>query len=278
MQLITTVLDLQNVLYEVHKKKKEVGLVPTMGALHDGHLSLIKRARKENEITVCSIFVNPTQFNNAEDLAKYPRTLDNDLQLISSYVDFVFAPTAEEVYKVPATEQYHFGDLEKVMEGPARPGHFNGVAIIVKRLFDWVQPTRAYFGEKDFQQIAIIKNLVQQYQLPIQIIACPIVRESSGLALSSRNQRLTKEERTIAANIYRILLASTQLQTTEVDKIQAFVATELAKFPLLRLEYYCIVNGETLQPIHDLTEADDVVGCITVYAGNVRLIDNIRYK
>lgn len=249
-----------------------------MGALHEGHLSLIKRARKENQITVCSIFVNPTQFNNQDDLAKYPRTLDDDLKLIEPYVDFAFAPTPEDVYKVPATEHYDFGTLERVMEGPMRPGHFNGVAIIVKRLFDWVQPDRAYFGEKDFQQIAIIKDLVRQYKLPITIVPCPIVRKDSGLALSSRNKRLSEDERKRAANIYKILKASTQLETTKVADIQKFVADEIAKNPGFKLEYYEIVDGETLQILSDLNDSDSVVGCITVYVGEVRLIDNIRYK
>lgn len=278
MLLIKTVEELQKSVADARQNGKKVGLVPTMGALHDGHLSLIQRARKENEVVVVSIFVNPTQFNNQEDLVKYPRTLDADLQLIENYVDIVFAPTAEEVYKVPATEHYDFGDLEKVMEGPMRPGHFNGVGIIVKRLFDWTQPDRAYFGEKDFQQIAIIKSLVKQCALSLEIVPCPIVREASGLALSSRNKRLSDEERATAANIYRILKASTELKTTNVAEIKAFVAHEIAKIDIFRLEYYEIVDGETLQPIQDLNETDSVVGCITVYAGEVRLIDNIRYR
>ncbi|MBR0077027.1 MAG: pantoate--beta-alanine ligase [Bacteroidales bacterium] len=278
MLVIKTVEELQEVMFRVHSSGKSVGMVPTMGALHDGHLSLIKRAHRENQVTVCSIFVNPTQFNNKEDLEKYPRTLDDDLKLIEDYVDIVFAPTAEEVYKEPATEHYDFGDLEKVMEGPMRPGHFNGVAIIVKRLFDWVKPEKAYFGEKDFQQIAIIKSLVKQYHLDIEIVPCPIVREASGLALSSRNKRLSEYEHKQAANIYRILQESTRLDTTDVAKIRQFVADEIAKVDTFRLEYYEIVDGETLQPIQNLDDTDSVVGCITVYCGEVRLIDNIRYK
>lgn len=278
MMVIKKVEELQDVLFRVHSSGKSVGFVPTMGALHDGHLSLIKRARHENQATVCSIFVNPTQFNNKEDLEKYPRTLDADLKLIEDYVDFVFAPTAEEVYKEPATEHYDFGDLEKVMEGPMRPGHFNGVAIIVKRLFDWVKPDKAYFGEKDFQQVAIIKSLVKQYNLDIQIIPCPIVREESGLALSSRNKRLSEYEHKQAANIYRILKESVALGKTDTAAIKQFVADEIAKVDTFRLEYYEIVDGETLQPVKSLNDTDSVVGCITVYCGEVRLIDNIRYK
>lgn len=278
MMLIKTVQELQNALAAARSNGQTVGLVPTMGALHEGHLSLIKRARKENDICVISIFVNPTQFNNAEDLEKYPRTLEADLELVKDYVDFVFAPTAEEVYRIPATEKYDFGPVEQVMEGPARPGHFNGVGIIVKRLFDWFRPTRAYFGEKDFQQVAIIKTLVRQCNLDVEIVPCPIVREDSGLALSSRNKRLTPEERTKATNIYRILKASTQLETTDVAEIKKFVAEEIAKIDIFKLEYYEIVDGENLQPIRNLNDSDSVVGCITVWANNVRLIDNIRYK
>lgn len=276
--LIKTVQELQKALAAARSDGQTVGLVPTMGALHEGHLSLIKRARTENDICAISIFVNPTQFNNAEDLEKYPRTLEADLELVKDYVDFVFAPTAEEVYRIPATEKYDFGPVEQVMEGPARPGHFNGVGIIVKRLFDWFRPTRAYFGEKDFQQVAIIKTLVRQCNLDVEIVPCPIVREDSGLALSSRNKRLTPEERAKATNIYRILKASTQLETTDVAEIKKFVADEIAKIDIFKLEYYEIVDGENLQPIRNLNDSDSVVGCITVWANNVRLIDNIRYK
>ena len=278
MLLIETISDLQNKLEEAHRTHQTIGLVPTMGALHEGHLSLIQRARKENDLCVVSVFVNPTQFNNAEDLEKYPRTLEQDLQLVSDYADIVFAPSGEEVYRVPATEQYDFGPVAEVMEGPARPGHFNGVGIIVKRLFDWVQPTRAYFGEKDFQQIAVIKTLVRQCGLNLQIVPCPIVREASGLALSSRNRRLSEEERATAANIYRILKESTQLKTTNTQEIKKFVENEISKYDLFRLEYYEIVDDETLQPVADLNDSNGVVGCITVWANQVRLIDNIRYK
>lgn len=278
MLLIETISDLQNKLEEAHRTHQTIGLVPTMGALHEGHLSLIQRARKENDLCVVSVFVNPTQFNNAEDLEKYPRTLEQDLQLVSDYADIVFAPSVEEVYRVPATEQYDFGPVAEVMEGPARPGHFNGVGIIVKRLFDWVQPTRAYFGEKDFQQIAVIKTLVRQCGLNLQIVPCPIVREASGLALSSRNRRLSEEERATAANIYRILKESTQLKTTNTQEIKKFVENEISKYDLFRLEYYEIVDDETLQPVADLNDSNGVVGCITVWANQVRLIDNIRYK
>ncbi|MCR5114631.1 MAG: pantoate--beta-alanine ligase [Bacteroidales bacterium] len=278
MTLIKTIQELQKALAPAHAAGKTIGLVPTMGALHEGHLSLIRRAHAENDLCVVSVFVNPTQFNNAEDLQKYPRTLDADLALVGDLADIVFAPSAEEVYRIPATEHYDFGPVEQVMEGPARPGHFNGVGIIVKRLFDWVDPTRAYFGEKDYQQVAVVKTLVRQCGLKLEIVPCPIVREASGLALSSRNQRLTADQRATAANIYRILKESCDLQTTDTQKIIAFVAREIEKYDLFKLEYYQIVDGESLQPIADLTAAPTAVGCIAVWADNVRLIDNIRYK
>ncbi|MBQ4356142.1 MAG: pantoate--beta-alanine ligase [Bacteroidales bacterium] len=278
MTLIKTIQELQKALAPAHAAGKTIGLVPTMGALHEGHLSLIRRAHAENDLCVVSVFVNPTQFNNAEDLQKYPRTLDADLALVGDLADIVFAPSAEEVYRIPATEHYDFGPVEQVMEGPARPGHFNGVGIIVKRLFDWVDPTRAYFGEKDYQQVAVVKTLVRQCGLKLEIVPCPIVREASGLALSSRNQRLTADQRATAANIYRILKESRDLQTTDTQKIIAFVAREIEKYDLFKLEYYQIVDGESLQPIADLTAAPTAVGCIAVWADNVRLIDNIRYK
>ncbi len=278
MVLIQTVEELRDALFRIKSVGKSIGLVPTMGALHEGHLSLMRQARKENQVTVCSIFVNPTQFNNQEDLEKYPRTLDKDLELVEPYIDFVFAPTAEEVYREPATEKYDFGALEQVMEGPARPGHFNGVGIIVGRLFKWIEPDKAYFGEKDYQQLIIIKNLVKQLNMDIQIVGCPIVREASGLALSSRNQRLSEEERQKAANIYRILKESTLLATPNTEEIKHFVEMEINKIDILRLEYYEISDAETLQPIRNLNEAKMAIGCIAVYAGDVRLIDNIRYK
>lgn len=278
MLLIKTTEELQAAMRRAREEGKTIGFVPTMGALHAGHLSLMQRARLENDVVVCSIFVNPTQFNNQEDLEKYPRTLDADIELVKGVVDYAFAPSVEEVYRVPATEKYDFGDLEKVMEGPMRPGHFNGVGIIVKRLFDWVRPTRAYFGEKDFQQVSIIKSLVRQCRLDIEIVPCPIVREESGLALSSRNKRLSESSRNTAANIYRILKESLKLDTTRVSEIKQFVADEIAKIDIFKLEYYEIVDGESLQPVNDLADSDSVVGCITVWADDVRLIDNIRYK
>ena len=278
MVVIETVEELKNALFRVHSTGKSVGLVPTMGALHEGHLALLKQARNENEVVVCSIFVNPVQFNNVSDLQKYPRTLEADITLLAGFADIVFAPSEKEVFPEPPTETYHFGTLETVMEGAFRQGHFNGVAVIVKRLFDWVNPQKAYFGEKDFQQLVIIKELVKQYDLPIEIVSCPIVREKSGLAKSSRNKLLNDSELEVAANINRILQASLSLHTQSAKEIKSFVMNELAKEPALKPDYFEIVNAQTLQSIENLKDSKEIVGCIAVYVGEVRLIDNIRYK
>ena len=278
MVVIETVEELKNALFRVHSTGKSVGLVPTMGALHEGHLALLKQARNENEVVVCSIFVNPVQFNNVSDLQKYPRTLEADITLLAGFADIVFAPSEKEVFPEPPTETYHFGTLETVMEGAFRQGHFNGVAVIVKRLFDWVNPQKAYFGEKDFQQLVIIKELVKQYDLPIEIVSCPIVREKSGLAKSSRNKLLNDSELEVAANINRILQASLSLHTQSAKEIKSFVMNELAKEPALKPDYFEIVNAQTLQSVENLKDSKEIVGCIAVYVGEVRLIDNIRYK
>lgn len=278
MLVVKTVEELKDVVFRIKSNGKSVGLVPTMGALHDGHLSLMKRAKKENEVVVCSIFVNPVQFNNPVDLEKYPRDVEGDLKLIQPYVDVVFTPTAEEVFPEPPKEHYDFGKLEQVMEGAFRPGHFNGVGIIVKRLLDWTNPDKAYFGEKDFQQLVIIKHLVKQYQLKTQIVPCPIVREASGLAMSSRNQRLSVEDRMKAANIYRILTESLALKESPIQDIKDFVVNEVNKIDGFKLDYFEIVDDTSLQPVDFADLSNGIIGCIAVYVGEVRLIDNIRYK
>ena len=276
MQVINTIAELTKAVENVKSEGKTIGLVPTMGALHDGHLSLIKRARLENDVVFVSIFVNPVQFNNQDDLIKYPRTLERDVELIGDYADYAFAPSVEEIFPTPPTEEYHFGPVEEVMEGAARPGHFNGVGVIVRRLLDWVQPDKAYFGEKDYQQIAVIRELVRQCDIKSEIVPCPIVREPNGLAMSSRNRRLTPEQFETAANIHRILVESQQLP--DVPQIKEFVETEIAKIPAFQLDYFEIADDKTLQTVHSLSDADGVMGFITVYVGEVRLIDNIRYK
>ncbi|MBR4218907.1 MAG: pantoate--beta-alanine ligase [Bacteroidales bacterium] len=274
MLIVNTVKALKEAVLQLKNAGKTIGLVPTMGALHDGHLSLIRRAGEENDAVVVSIFVNPVQFNNQADLIAYPRTLEADVEKIGDLADVVFAPSAEEVYAVPPTEKYDFGALEQVMEGPQRPGHFNGVGIIVKRLFDWTTPDRAYFGEKDYQQLLIIRSLVKQCGLSVQIVPCPIVREANGLAMSSRNKRLSPAQFEVAANIHRIMLASTQLPDNTVAKAKAYVEKEIAKISEFELEYYAIADKDSLQSTDTLNNA---IGCIAVWCGDVRLIDNIMY-
>lgn len=280
MIVVTTIDGLRAALASARTEGKSIGLVPTMGALHEGHASLVKRSVKENDVTVVSVFVNPTQFNDKGDLERYPRTLEADCTLLSALgTDYVFAPSVEEVYPEPDTRVFDFTPLDKVMEGIYRPGHFNGVAQIVSKLFMYVEPHRAYFGEKDFQQLAIIREMVRQEGFNLDIIGCPIVRETDGLALSSRNALLSTEQRHTALAISKALFASQEyakqhtLATTKQMVEEAIAATEG-----LELEYYEVVDGNTLQPVHNWDEAEYIVGCITVYCGKVRLIDNIRYK
>ncbi len=275
--IITTIRELTIAAQEMRAAGKTIGLVPTMGALHEGHLSLIRRAKAENDVVFVSIFVNPVQFNNQEDLIKYPRTLNNDVQLIGDYADYIFAPAVEEVFPTPPNEQFNFGSVANVMEGAARPGHFNGVGVIVGRLFHWVNPHKSYFGEKDYQQIAVIRELVRICQFTTEIIPCPIVREPNGLAMSSRNRRLSPDEFETAAQIHQILLKSAQLEAN-VPTIKAFVEEEITKEPAFTLDYFEITDDTTLQTIHSFSEAKGVMGFITVYIGAVRLIDNIRYR
>ena len=267
------------------RQGKTIGLVPTMGALHQGHASLVRRAVAENDVCFVSVFVNPTQFNNKEDLAKYPRNLNRDAELLSSLgVHFVFAPTPEEMYTAEEMEKpfsFDFAGLDGGMEGKMRPGHFNGVVQVVSRLFYLIHPTRAYFGEKDYQQLAIIHHMVERSSLSgtfgeLQIIGCPIVREESGLALSSRNERLSNEEKQTAVNISKTLFASLEwAKTASVAEVQQRVINTINAIPGLEVEYYSIVDQTTLQPA---TSFDHAIGCVTVYCGPVRLIDNIKYN
>ena len=275
MKIINTGEKLMETAVRERAAGKSIGMVPTMGALHEGHLSLIRRAHEENDVVFCSIFVNPVQFNNAEDLAKYPRTLEADVQLIGDLADYVFAPTVEEVFPVAPTEVYDFGTVANVMEGAARPGHFNGVGVIVRRLLEWTRPHKAYFGEKDYQQIAVIREMCAQCRILAEIVPCPIVREPNGLAMSSRNRRLSEHEFETAANIHRILEESKKLHS--VPEIQQFVETEIAKIPEFQLDYFEIADAKTLLSTDTLDNPNGVMGFITVYVGPVRLIDNIRY-
>lgn len=280
MKLIQTIQELRTELDALRKEGKTIGLVPTMGALHAGHASLVKRAVAENDVVVVSDFVNPTQFNDKNDLLKYPRTLDADCKLLEEYgASFVFAPSVEEIYPEPDTRQFSYAPLDTVMEGKFRPGHFNGVCQIVSKLFLIVEPTRAYFGEKDFQQLAIIREMVRKYPFNLEIVGCPIVREADGLALSSRNARLSDEQRIQALQISKTLFASVEYaQTHTLAETKAFVESAISTAEGLRLEYFEIVDGNSLQTVCDWKDSSYIVGCITVFCGEVRLIDNIKYK
>ena len=280
MKIYETVSGLQKELHTFRIREKTIGFVPTMGALHEGHLTLVRRCVAENDVCVVSIFVNPTQFNDKSDLENYPRTLSNDAGLLEEVnCTIIFAPAEEEIYPEPDTRVFDFGQLGEVMEGKYRPGHFNGVAQVVSRLFDIVQPDKAYFGEKDFQQLAIIREMVKQYGMPVEITGCPIVREKDGMALSSRNTRLSKEEREKAVLISRTLLKSCNfVGEKSVAELKKWVVNQIDEEPLLEVEYFDIVDASTLQTITHWDDSRYVVGCITVYCGDVRLIDNVQYK
>lgn len=282
MKVFRKIVDLQNELFEARKNKKTTGLVPTMGALHEGHASLVRRSVKENDITIVSVFVNPTQFNNPTDLATYPRTLEKDCELLEATgADYVFAPTADEMYPTPDKRQFEFPPITTVMEGRHRPGHFNGVCQVVSRLFYITRPMRAYFGEKDWQQIAVVKAMTKHLALNVNIVECPIIRESDGLALSSRNTLLAPEEREIAPYIFKYLKESIEFaKTHSLKETHDNVVSQINAIEGLEVEYFSIVDGNTLQDINDWDCSDYVVGCITVYCGKrpVRLIDHIKYK
>lgn len=279
MKIVSSIKDLKNFLALEREKGKKVGLVPTMGALHAGHISLVKRCVAENDICVVSDFVNPTQFNDKHDLETYPRTLDADCALLEPVgCDYVFAPSVAEMYPEPDTRVFNLGPVAEVMEGPRRPGHFNGVAQVVSKLFYIVEPDNAYFGEKDFQQIAVIREMVRQLNLPVHIVDCPIQREADGLALSSRNTRLTPEQRQKAPVIARTLKESTTfVPAKSVQEVIDYVVNTINQVPEMEVEYFEIVDGNTMQPIQNWFDTTYPVGCITVYCGEVRLIDNIKY-
>lgn len=262
------------------RDRSGIGFVPTMGALHAGHRSLVERARRECATVVVSVFVNPTQFNDKTDLKNYPRTPEADLRLLEEVgADYVFMPSVEEVYPEPDTRTFDFGMIDKVMEGATRPGHFNGVAQVVSRLFDLVKPAKAYFGEKDFQQIAVIREMVRQLRIPVEIIPCPIVRGEDGLALSSRNTLLDTDHRTAAPYIYKVLKAAVEKshQTTP-DQLAAWVTAQVESNPLLKVIYFQVVDAATMQQVRTWEESPAIQGCIAVQAGDIRLIDNIKLR
>lgn len=278
MKVVNRVADLNAALAEC--SKEGIGFVPTMGALHAGHRSLVERARKENETVVVSVFVNPTQFNDKNDLKNYPRTPEADCAILEAAgADIVFMPSVEDIYPEPDTRQFDFGLVDKVMEGATRPGHFNGVAQVVSRLFDLVKPARAYFGEKDFQQIAVIKAMVEQLAIDIEIVECTIVRGDDGLALSSRNELLTAEHRKAAPHIYAtIKQCADKMATMTPDELTAWVVESIDSNPLLKTIYFEAVDARTMQRVSSWDESERIQGCCAVQAGDIRLIDNIRIK
>lgn len=282
MKIFDNIVDLQNELFYLRKANKKIGLVPTMGALHQGHASLVKQCVADNDITIVSVFLNPTQFNDPKDLERYPRTFEEDCNILNEVgADIVFAPTPKEMYPTPDNRHFEFPPTSTVMEGAKRPGHFNGVCQVVSRLFYITKPHNAYFGEKDWQQICVIKQLIKYLNLDINIIECPIIREKSGLAMSSRNALLTSKERAIAANIYRILKESvTKKDSLSVDELQQEVINSINAIDQLEVEYFEIVDGNTLETVHSWNDSPYIVGCITVYCGAtpIRLIDHIKYK
>ena len=269
MKVVNTILELQSLLLPLREQGKKIGLVPTMGALHEGHASLVRKCVFENDVTVVSVFVNPTQFNNKNDLEYYPRTLDADCNLLNSVnATYVFVPAVNEIYPEPDERRFSYPPLDTVMEGKFRPGHFNGVCQIVSKLFYIVEPDRAYFGEKDYQQLAIIRKMVNDLKLNIEIVGCPIIREKDGLALSSRNQRLSSQERVKALGISKVLFASRDFAINHsVQDTLKFVEESINRDKGLRLEYFEIVDGTTLQSVQNWNESVDIVGCITVFCG-----------
>ena len=278
METITNSEELRRALGS--RNRSGIGFVPTMGALHAGHRSLVERARRECATVVVSVFVNPTQFNDKTDLKNYPRTPEADLRLLEEVgADYVFMPSVEEVYPEPDTRTFDFGMIDKVMEGATRPGHFNGVAQVVSRLFDLVKPAKAYFGEKDFQQIAVIREMVRQLRIPVEIIPCPIVRGEDGLALSSRNTLLDTDHRTAAPYIYKVLKGAVEKshQTTP-DQLAAWVTAQVESNPLLKVIYFQVVDAATMQQVRTWEESPAIQGCIAVQAGDIRLIDNIKLR
>ena len=280
METVNSISLLRELLAQRRSEGKSIGFVPTMGALHEGHASLVRRSVAENDVTVVSIFLNPTQFNDPKDLERYPRTLEADCRLLEECgADIAFAPTVKEIYPEPDTRHFSYPPTDSVMEGAMRPGHFNGVCQIVSKLFTYVEPDRAYFGEKDYQQIAVIRRMAEDLDIKSEIVPCPVVRQPDGLALSSRNSLLTDDERRTAANIYRVMKESRGLGLS-VQQTHDYVVEHINAIPGLEVQYFSIVDGDTLADVASWDAAPSIVGCITVFCGEkpIRLIDHIRYK
>lgn len=279
MQVVKHINDLQPIISKNREEGKSIGFIPTMGALHKGHLSLVERAGKETDFVVVSIFVNPTQFNDKGDLERYPRDVAKDAELLSTTAcQLVFAPEVDEIYPEPDTRKFNFGPLEEVMEGKFRPGHFNGVAQVVSRLFDIVKPDKAFFGQKDFQQLAIIREMVKRLKFNLTIVPCPIVREPDGLAMSSRNMLLNSDQRKNAVHISKTLFEAVNKRGgLNVEELRQWVIDQVDKNEYLKTEYFEIVDETTLQPVKNWADAGRKVGCIAVHCGKIRLIDNVVF-
>lgn len=277
MKIFKTIRETRDYISGKKRKGKKIGFVPTMGALHDGHLSLLRRALLENDLIATSIFVNPMQFNNPEDLKKYPRTLEHDIEKLEEIsCDILFNPGVDEMYPEPVLDKYNFGHLDKILEGKFRPGHFNGVAVVVKKLFDIITPDRAYFGMKDYQQLRIIQTMVEKQQLPVEIVPCPTMREKDGLAMSSRNVRLSAHERNIAPVIYRVLQGvKARVKQMSIPAARDWALRQMNKYEEIEVEYFEIADAETLLPIKNPEETKSAIALTAVNLGKVRLIDNL---
>ena len=280
MKILTSISSTRDYIKSLIVENKQIGFVPTMGALHEGHLSLIEASNRENDITAVSIFVNPAQFNDEEDLQKYPRPIEKDIEILEkANCNFLFNPSPKEMYPFTQNISFDFGYLDKIMEGKHRPGHFSGVALIVSKLFNIIQPQRAYFGKKDFQQLAIIKQMVKILNFPVSIKSCPIIREKSGLAMSSRNNRLNDKERNEAALIYKTLNDAVSFSENHtVNETKAMVMKVFEKHPFFEPEYFEIVEADTLKAIDNWDTEKDIIGCTAVNVGKVRLIDNVKFN
>ncbi|MBI9054972.1 MAG: pantoate--beta-alanine ligase [Bacteroidales bacterium] len=279
MNIVSSKRELSEIINDLKVEGKSIGFVPTMGALHEGHLSLMKRSNSDNDVTVVSVFVNPTQFNNPNDYSKYPRIIEEDIAKLKSVkCDILFTPTKEEMYPEEDNREFDFGNLERVMEGKHRPGHFRGVALIVSKLFEAVNPHKAYFGEKDFQQLAIINRLNEKENYGIEIVPCPIIREKDGLAMSSRNMLLSKEQRENVSLISKTLSKSLeQSKNKTVQELKDWVISEINVNKYLDVEYFDVVDIKTLESACDWMNKNNLIGCIAVHVGSIRLIDNIRF-
>lgn len=280
MEVIAKISETKKVLEQHRLNGESIGFVPTMGTLHGGHISLVDKAIQENDVVVVSIFVNPTQFNDKTDLKNYPRTPEKDIALLKkSGVHYIFMPTEQEIYPEPDTRIFDFGQLDKVMEGEHRPGHFNGVAQVVSKLFDIVEPHKAYFGQKDFQQLAIVRQLVKMLNMKVEIIPCPIVRENDGLAMSSRNLLLEPSIRESTPEIFKTLSeARNKVNELSVKELINWVVSRINKNPGLAVEYFSLADSYSLQPVSSWSDSNSIIGCIAVKAGKIRLIDNVYFK